>query len=324
MAEKQVDTERREFLKRTGGAVALAAVTAGTGLFFHGRDLFRYEKPVAVRRDFTVPNDPKLPRLSLARNEDHARALAAALTAVGGIDRFVKAGERVTIKPNVGWDRTPAQAANTNPLLVTELVRLCLGAGASEVIVTDVTCNDPRNCFIRSGIREAAEAAGASVKLPADEHFVTTEINGELLTSWPVLRWFLETDRVINVPIVKQHSLSSCTIGMKNLYGILGGRRHQLHQKIDQSIVDLAAFCRPTLTVVDATRVLMRHGPQGGSLDDVSHEHTVMCALDQVAADARGAEFLGLSGDRVGHILLAEKAGLGLVDYRAAGYQEVG
>jgi uncharacterized protein (DUF362 family) len=137
-----------------------------------------------------------------------------------------------------------------------------------------------------------------------------------------VLKHFVETDRLINMPIVKQHSLTSCTISMKNLYGILGGRRNQLHQEIDQSIVDLASFSRPTLTVVDATRVLMRGGPQGGSLDDVNIEHTVLCATDQVAADARAAEFLGLDAARVGHIVLAEKAGLGTIDYRSVGYKE--
>jgi uncharacterized protein (DUF362 family) len=110
---------------------------------------------------------------------------------------------------------------------------------------------------------------------------------------------------------------------MKNLYGILGGRRNQLHQSIDQSIVDLAAFSRPTLTVVDATRVLLRGGPQGGSLDNVRTDNTVICATDQVAADSRAAEFLGLKGENVGHILLAHRSGLGLVDYHNAGYREL-
>ena len=110
---------------------------------------------------------------------------------------------------------------------------------------------------------------------------------------------------------------------MKNLYGILGGRRNQLHQEIDQSIVDLANFCRPTLTVIDATRVLLRGGPQGGSLDDVAIMNSVICSTDQVAADSRACEFLGLSAKRVSHILLAEKNGLGSTDYRSIGFKEV-
>jgi len=296
--------KRRDFLKRTGQAVALAAVTGGTGLIFHNRQTSRLKTVVTKTVNFEVTPEASLPSLTLVRNEDPSTALRTALDGIGGIGRFVQAGERVTVKPNVGWDRTPAQAANTHPELVSEMVRLCLSAGAAEVIVSDISCNDP-------------------VILPTDEDYVQADLGGKLLTEWPVLKHFIETDRLINMPIAKQHSLTRCTLGMKNLYGIIGGRRNQLHQQIDQSIVDLAAFCRPTLIVVDATRVLLRSGPQGGSLDDVAIENTVICATDQVAADSRAAEFLGVTGDRVGHIVLAEESGLGLVDYRAAGYREI-
>ncbi len=316
--------ERREFIKKTGQALALAAVTGGTGLLFHNRQVSRYARVVLKTGDFRITHNSSLPQIALARDSDPIAALNYALDAVGGIRRFVRPGERVTIKPNIGWDRAPQQAANTNPVLVAEMARLCLLAGAAGVIVTDISCNDPRRCFIRSGIREEAEKAGARVILPAEEDFVQVNLEGEVLTVWPVLKHFVFTDRLINMPIVKQHSLSTCTLGMKNLYGILGGRRNQLHQQIDQSIVDLAGFCRPTLTVVDATRVLLRGGPQGGSLDDVAFENSVICATDQVGADSRAAEFLGFKGNDVAHIVLAEKAGLGMIDYRATGYKEVG
>ncbi|MBN1212063.1 MAG: DUF362 domain-containing protein [candidate division Zixibacteria bacterium] len=315
--------QRRDFIIQTGKALTLAAVTAGTGWFFYDRPTAS-SKPLALKtKSFIIPPDPKLPGLTLARDEDHVRALNRALDAIGGIKRFVKAGEKVTVKPNIGWDRTPEQAADTNPLLVGEMVRLCLEAGAAEVIVTDVPCNDARRTFIRSGIKEAAENAGARVILPVEEDFVQVDLGGELLSRWPVLKYFVQTDRLINMPIVKQHSLSTCTIGMKNLYGILGGRRNQLHQQIDRSIVDLAAFCRPTLVVVDATRVLVRGGPTGGSLSDVDIHNTVLCATDQVAADARGAEFLKARPERIGHLILAEKTGLGKIDYNSIGYKEI-
>jgi len=109
----------------------------------------------------------------------------------------------------------------------------------------------------------------------------------------------------------------------QNLYGIIGGLRNQLHQQINQSIVDLAAFTRPTLTVIDATRVLMRNGPQGGSINDVNKEDTVICTTDQVAGDARASKFLGLNPENVGHFVLAESTGLGMVDYNSAGYKEI-
>jgi len=318
--------KRRDFLKKTSQAVTLAAISSATGLFFYERNrgsdlpnLF----PEPLKTTFEVPPQKDLPHLTLCRNEDHLTALRAGLDEIGGIKRFVKTGEKVTIKPNVGWDRRPEQAANTNPVLVGEMVRQCYAAGASEVIVSDVTCNDPRRCFIRSGIRDAAEEAGAKVLLAEEQDYIEINLGGKLLTTWPVLKHFVETDRFINMPIVKHHSLSACTIGMKNLYGIIGGRRNQLHQQIDQSIVDLTAFVRPTLTVVDATRVLMRSGPQGGSLADVNTEHTVLCATDPVTADARGAEFLGLNPANVSHIMLAESSGLGTADYHKAGYKEI-
>jgi uncharacterized protein (DUF362 family) len=314
---------RREFIKKGLQASGLAAVTGIGGFYFHNRESSNYQQIFSGQLDFEVPVDPTLPKITLAENENHKAALNSALDGIGGIERFIKPGERVTIKPNVGWDRTPEQAANTNPDLVAEMVRLCLSAGASEVIVTDVTCNEARRCFLRSGIRSAAEEAGARVVLPVDEDFIKANMRGQLLTVWPVLKYFIETDRLINMPVTKHHSLTSCTLGMKNLYGILGGRRNQLHQAIDQSIVDLVIFCKPTLTVIDATRVLMRGGPQGGSINDVEIKNTVICSTDQVAADARASEFLGLLPERVSHFALAEKNGLGQINYHAAGFKEI-
>jgi uncharacterized protein (DUF362 family) len=315
--------KRRDFLGRTSKAVALAAVTGGTGLLFHNRPVYTHADIVSKQTDFQIESAGDWPQVVLANKEDAVAALRMSLDGIGGIGRFVKKGERVTIKPNVGWDRTPEQAANTNPLLVGEMVSQCLAAGAARVVVTDVTCNEARRCFARSGIREAAEAAGGEVILPTEEDFVNADLGGELLTEWPTLRPIIECDRLINMPIVKQHSLSGCTIGMKNFYGIIGGRRHRLHQQIDQSIVDLARYCKPTLVVIDASRVLLRNGPQGGSLSDVATPNSVICATDQVAADTRAVEFLNMPAGRIGHFKLAEKSGLGTMDYRAAGYKEL-
>ncbi len=314
---------RRKFIVKTGKASLAAAVTGTVGWLFHNRASTSFQKLMVFQNSFQVPVDVTLPKVTLARSENHITALNLALDGIGGIKRFIKPGEKVVIKPNVGWDRTPEQAANSNPILIGELTRLCFSAGASQVVVTDVTCNHAPRCFIRSGIRSEVEKAGGKIILPRDQDFVKTDLGGKILSVWPVLRHFMECDKLINVPIVKDHTLSTCTIGMKNLYGILGGRRNQLHQEIDQSIVDLAQYCTPTLTVVDATRILLRGGPTGGSLDDVAIENSVICATDQVAADARGVQFLGISADKIGHIKLAHQAGLGEIDYNLAGYHEI-
>jgi len=315
--------KRREFVIKTGKAVALASITGAVGFAFHNRDVSKVESIFLKLNDFEVARNIDLPQIAIARNEDHIMALRSSLDAIGGVKRFVNPGEKVTIKPNVGWDRKPAQAANTNPVLVGEMVRQCLAAGAREVVVTDVTCNEARRTFLRSGIRDAVEKANGIIILPSDDDFVNADLGGEMLTVWPVLRHFIETDKFINMPIVKHHSLSDCTVGMKNLYGIIGGQRNQLHQRIDQSIVDLANFVKPTLTIVDATHVLLRNGPQGGSLSHVALEHSVICSTDPVAADARASEFLSLSPELVGHIALADSKGLGSLDYKSVGYKEI-
>jgi uncharacterized protein (DUF362 family) len=138
-----------------------------------------------------------------------------------------------------------------------------------------------------------------------------------------VLKNIFEVDRLINMPIAKHHGLALGTAAMKNFFGIIGGARDNLHVQLDQAIVDLAAYFNPTLTVIDATRVLMRHGPGGGSLGDVKACDSVICATDQVAADSRASEFLGWSGPEVSHIVLAGRQGLGEIDYRKAGYKEI-
>lgn len=316
--------KRRDFLKRTGGTVAMAAGTGGIGWLFHNRGAAH---PPTILFDpktsFAVPVDKSLPKLTLAKHEDPAKALAAALEAIGKISRFISKGDKVVLKPNVGWDRKVEQAANTHPVLVGEMVRLCKEAGAAEVIVTDNTCNDARRTFLRSGVKEAAEKAGGIVHLPDEADYSEVAIKGEFMDVWPVLNSILKADKVINMPIAKHHGLAACTAGMKNLYGIVGGRRNQLHQKIDESIVDLTRFSPPTLTIIDATRVLMRSGPQGGSTDDVEHPQVVMCATDIVAGDARASEFIDLTGEKVGHIKLAHEKKLGNINYNEAGFKEV-
>ncbi|MEO5364452.1 MAG: DUF362 domain-containing protein, partial [Magnetococcus sp. DMHC-8] len=225
-------------------------------------------------------------------------------------------------KPNVGWDRQPEQAANTHPEVVAAVAALCREAGAGRVWVTDCSINDPHRSFTRSGIEAAARQAGAVVKLPGSDDFRPTDMHGTVLKVWPVVRFFHQADRVINLPVVKQHSLSGCTLAMKNWYGVLGGQRNRLHQDIHASIVDLAAALRPTLTIMDAIRVLKHNGPSGGSLDDVARENTLIAGLDEVALDARALSLLDLTVEQVPYLAMAEARGLGKADWRALQWVE--
>lgn len=318
---------RRRFVRDLGLTAGAAAGFVALGLLSYSRDpVHRVEEQARQLKDFRVEPSAVLPELAVVHGAGVGTEVDAmvreAVDRLGGMGRFVAKGERVLLKPNVGWDRQPEQAANTNPEVVGAVARLCREAGAGEIWVSDVSLNDPERCFARSGIRAAAEDAGADVLLPGGDDFWKTDMQGELLHDWPVSRFFHLADRVINLPVVKNHSLCGCTLAMKNWYGILGGRRNQLHQRIHTSIVDLAAALRPTLTIMDATRVLKHNGPTGGSLDDVAIENTLIAGLDEVAIDAYSLRFLDLKPDSVPFLALGEQRGLGQVDWRSKRWVE--
>ncbi len=243
-------------------------------------------------------------------------ALTAALEALGGMGRFISRGDVVLVKPNMSWDRPPRFAANTNPEVVAAVVKLCLDAGARKVKVFDHSCDDPRRVYRRSGIMQAAKGAGAEVYYVEPGRFRRVRIGGEVLKEWEVYGDALEVDKIVNVPVLKHHSLARLTMGMKNLMGLIGGRRAQLHWQLSEALADLAAFFRPQLVVLDATRVLTAGGPQGGSLNYVKEMDTVVVGTDQVAVDACGARLFGLDPEEVGCIPAAHRRGLGEMDLR--------
>jgi uncharacterized protein (DUF362 family) len=307
---------RRDALARLAGLAGLSATAAGLGFWLHDRSRRPEDLPAPDRRrDFTVPTDPRLPEVAVIRGSEPRLLVRAALQQLGGMGRFIARGNIVVIKPNISWDRGPEQAANTNPEVVAEVARLCREAGASEVLVTDVSMNEPRRCFERSGIAAAARAAGARVILPEERQFREVDLRGTVLGAWPVLDLFLTADKVINIPVAKHHSLTGATLGMKNWYGILGGGRRRLHQRIHECIVDLAEFMRPTLTIIDGWRVLMRNGPGGGSLTDVVAARTLIAGTDPVAVDAYAAKnWWSLDAAALPYLQIAAARGLGAYD----------
>ncbi len=271
---------------------------------------------MTAKHGHTVAADPGLPEMVIIQGDDPAQLARQAVEELGGMRRFIARGDVVLVKPNIGWDRTPEQAANTNPDVVAEIVRQCMNAGAKKVIVTDVSCNDPRRCFQRSGIAEAAKRAGADVILPDPARFKEVDLQGEVLRSWQVFDPFLNVDKVINIPIAKHHALTGTTLGMKNWYGMLGGQRNQLHQKIHESLVDLADFVRPTLTIIDCYRILVRNGPTGGNLEDVLLKKTMVAGTDPVALDAYVAKaYWNLEVAALPYLKMAANRGLGTYQF---------
>lgn len=308
---------RREALTRLAFAGVTLGGSAAAFRLAYDRGGFDLSAPTGERqiRTFGAPTGGA-PALAIAKSStDPAVLVRRAIDALGGMRRFVSNGDIVAVKPNIGWDRMPVHAANTNPLVVAEVVRLAFDAGAKRVVVTDASCNEPNRCFQRSGIWRAAYDLGATVILPSAHRFREVRMKGDVLDQWPIYTPLVNADKVINVPVAKHHNLSKYTAAMKNWYGLLGGRRNRLHQSIDLSIADLATFMRPTLTVVDATRVLMRNGPQGGNIDDAVDVHQVIASVDQVAADAYGCTLIGQKPENIGYLRIAQERGIGVVDY---------
>lgn len=310
------NSNRREFLSRSVRAGVAALGATGAGLWLWSRNQHPQQAMSAAQvRNYQVSLSGTFPTMVTVTNGSPSQLVVEAMKALGGMQRFISRGDVVVLKPNIGWDRVPQQAANTNPEVVKKVVELCFDAGAKKVIVTDVSCNDPRRCFQRSGIAPSAASVGATILLPEERKFRDYRLGGELLSVWPIYTPIIEADKVINLPIVKHHNLCHATMGLKNWYGILGGRRNQLHQNIDVGVADLANFLRPTLTILDAYRVLISNGPQGGNLNDVRMMKTIAAGTDPVAIDAFGATLLGLKPEQLGYLNIAQQRGLGRMDF---------
>jgi uncharacterized protein (DUF362 family) len=254
------------------------------------------------------------PDLVVAHGASPQLITRAAVDAIGGMRRFIARGDVVVIKPNIAWDRLPEQAATTNPEVVSTLVRLCFEAGARKVKIFDRPVNDPRRCYVQSGIAAAVKPLGADLQYVDERKFRDINIKGDAIKSWPLYTEIFEADKIINVPIAKHHSRAKLTMSMKNWMGIMGGARNSIHQKLDESLADLALVIKPSLTVLDAVRVLTANGPQGGSLSDVKKLDTVIVGVDQVAVDSYGATLFGMKGNDLGYVRLAARKGLGKMD----------
>jgi uncharacterized protein (DUF362 family) len=267
--------------------------------------------------DFSMPQLGQ--RMSIVRGNIRSETLELALKSIGGIQAFIKKGDRVLLKVNAAFASPPMLSATTHPDMVSALTRLCLKAGAASVTVTDNPINDPASCFRLTGIEQAARSAGATVTFPQKEFFKPFSLaEARLIRNWPVLYDPLSrVDKIIGTAPVKDHHRSGASMIMKNWYGLLGGRRNIFHQDIHTIIKELAMMVKPTLVVLDGTTTMMRNGPTGGSLSDLKETHTMIVSTDQVAADAFGATLLDKTVDELAFIKKAEAMQLGTADFQS-------
>lgn len=260
------------------------------------------------------------PLLAVAKGKDYGALVERAMKPLGGMAAFVKQGDRVVVKPNIGWDRKPEQAANTHPDVVKAIVKQCLDAGAKQVLVFDRTVNDARRSYNRSGILSAITSLGdarARCAYIEDKKFIPVKIaDGKSLHEFTFYQDALEPacDCYINVPVAKHHTLSKLTLGLKNVMGVIGGNRGEIHKDLHQRIADLNLIVRPRLTIVDATRILLRNGPSGGKLEDVKIVDTVIASADPVAADAYATTLFDMKPEELLSTVAAAKLGLGEID----------
>ena len=263
--------------------------------------------------------------LAVARGSDPKAITSAALSAIGGIERYVKSGDDVILKPNICVDyHSYEYGATTNPEVVGALVELCLGAGAKRVRVMDLPFGgSSESAYANSGIADAVKAAGGVMEVMNKAKFSRSEIpEGRDINDWLVYQEVLNTDVLINVPVAKHHNLARLSLGGKNLLGVILNPS-RIHSNLGQRTADLVSLIRPTLTVVDAVRTLMNHGPTGGNLDDVRQADTVIASRDIVAADAYASTLFDLTGADIAYVKAAADMGIGTLDLDSIKIEEL-
>jgi uncharacterized protein (DUF362 family) len=312
---------RRAFLWRSAKTGLALGVSAAVSAWLYDPDGPGSPRDGAAKLlqlpDFSIAG--AAPRMSLVTGSDRTQTVQLALQSLGGIESFIKRGDRVLIKVNAAFAMPPALCATTHPDLVSEVVRLCLQAGAASVVVTDNPINDPQSCFALTGIGPAAEQAGARLVLPREGLFRPLTLAGGVhIRDWPVLfEPFAGVTKLIGIAPVKDHHRSGASMTMKNWYGLLGGRRNIFHQDVHTLIQELARMVKPTLVILDGTMTMMTNGPTGGSMSDLKPTSTLIASTDQVAADAFGATLLGRPLSDLPFIGKAEAAGCGTADFES-------
>jgi uncharacterized protein (DUF362 family) len=238
------------------------------------------------------------------------------IASLGGMKNFVKKGQKVVIKPNIGWDVVPEKGANTNPKLVGRIIQHCLNAGAKEVFVFDHTCDNWTRCYSNSGIEKAVKDAGGKIVSGATEGYYQQVAikQGKAIKNAKVHELILDSDVFINVPVLKHHMAGKLTIGMKNMMGVVWDRQEWHRNDLQQSIADFSTFKKANLTIVDAYTVMMKNGPRGTSKEDVVLMKQQIISTDVVAADAAAAKIFGMDANDVPHIKIADQMKIGRKD----------
>lgn len=271
------------------------------------------------------PAAPGFAQMAVTRGGEPEILVQRAIAALGGMEQFVKQGNDVIIKPNICVAyHSYEYAATTNPWVVAALVKLCLEAGAKRVRVMDYPFGgEAAEAYAVSGIADLVNTAGGSMETMAPFKYVSTSLpDARALKNTDIYDDIMKTDVLINVPIAKTHSMAGLTLGMKNLMGTVKNREI-IHHKMGQNLADLTGFLKPTLTMIDAVRILTANGPTGGNLDDVKKMDTVIASRDILAADTYAASLFGVDPFSLAYITAGTEAGIGQSDLSQLKIEEI-
>jgi uncharacterized protein (DUF362 family) len=293
--------DRRDFIKKS---LATGVITGSALTFGNYSHLFAYPYPSLFDKPFDL--------VAIKGGEPDVM-FDKAIQSLGGIKSFVKKGQKVVVKPNIGWDAIPERAANTNPILIKRIIQHCFEAGAKDVYVFDHTCDNWKRCYSNSGIESAVKDAGGKlVSGESESYYQKVSVKkGKKLTESKVHELILESDVFINVPILKHHSSADLTISMKNLMGIVWDRGYWHRNDLHQCIADFVTYRKPDLNIVDAFYVMKRNGPRGVSKEDVLTMKSQIISTDIVAADAAAAKLFNNEPNEIDHIRIAHEMKLG-------------
>jgi uncharacterized protein (DUF362 family) len=327
--KKRQSLSRRDFIRWLGMAGAGVALGACGQPELASPRMTRSTQASAllnpVENAATKNTPPGIPHLVVSHGENPAEITRRAMEALGGMGRFVRNGNDVIIKPNICTDyHSYEYAATTNPEVVAELVQECLAAGARRVRVMDFPFGGTaQSAYRKSGIADAVEKAGGEMEVMVAGKFAKVPIPlGVSIKDWSVYQDVLATDVLIDVPIAKHHGSAGLTLGGKNLMGVIQARS-MMHSSLHQRIADITSLIRPDLTVIDAYRILTRHGPTGGNLDDVKLTKMVIASADIVAADAYACTLFGKTADDIGYVRMAAEMGIGTKDLTSIKTEEL-
>lgn len=257
--------------------------------------------------------------VSIASGKNPDAMVHTALDLLGGLDQFIS-GKSALIKPNLGpWipqiiPKYVNQWATTKPAIVVALIKELNNIGIKDITVADGAFLDldATTQLEESGMRARVEEAGGKVlNLDHGPHRrVKVTDNLALEIAEPVLN----TDNLINVPVMKTHIQTKLTLGIKNLKGVVSpASKRAMHRgDLERSLAQLCNTLKPKLTVIDGLIGMEGLGP--AVFGKPKTPNLIIAGEDSVAVDAVTASIMGHDPNTIDHIVIAHELGLGEIN----------